>query len=78
MEKNGLKTKQISPPWVPTIVFNDNYDETESKQAATDLKTVICKYLNNQPDSCKSTESVLISTETKKQSFNDYVITIVE
>lgn len=74
MEKNGLKTKQLSPSWVPTIVFNNNFDEAESNQAATNLKTVICKYLNNQPDSCKSTES----TEIKKQSFNDYVITIVE
>ncbi|XP_066247011.1 GILT-like protein 1 [Euwallacea similis] len=52
MAENEAKTGKIPLNGVPTIVFNDRFNEQESIEAQNDLKKVICKYLDNKPKIC--------------------------
>ncbi|CAG9769472.1 unnamed protein product [Ceutorhynchus assimilis] len=54
MSKNGKKTKELNPTFIPTIVFNDVLNIDDTNKSITDLKSVICKYLENKPEQCQS------------------------
>lgn len=54
MSDNGKKTVALNPNFIPTIVFNDKFNQEDQDQAISDFKGVICKYLNNTPDQCNS------------------------
>lgn len=49
----GDRTHNFTPliNYVPTIVFNDVYNEEESRTAEKDLESIVCKYV---PDACAS------------------------
>jgi len=54
----GNKTQMLQPPLksVPTVVFNNKYDENDFKSAQTNFKGVLCKYISSpKPAECSGT-----------------------
>jgi len=54
----GNKTQKLQPPLksVPTVVFNNKYDENDFKSAQTNFKGVLCKYISSpKPVECSGT-----------------------
>ncbi|XP_054275890.1 GILT-like protein 1 isoform X2 [Macrosteles quadrilineatus] len=51
IEDYGYRTAALNPTlsWVPTIVFNDVFNKTESDEAQQNLYGVVCRY---NPDAC--------------------------
>ncbi|XP_050304170.1 GILT-like protein 1 [Anthonomus grandis grandis] len=56
--ENGARTKLIQPKWVPTIVFNDVFNESDNNEAQRNFKAVVCRYLGNKPEQCSSLNSI--------------------
>ncbi|XP_019754989.1 gamma-interferon-inducible lysosomal thiol reductase-like isoform X2 [Dendroctonus ponderosae] len=54
LEKHGQKTDLLNPTGIPTIVFNDVFNDDDWRESLNDFKAVLCKYLENEPDKCKS------------------------
>lgn len=54
LAKYGDRTAvlQTKLSYVPTIVFDDVYDQSIQNSAERDLRGTICKYLNNKPPVC--------------------------
>lgn len=54
----GLQTDNLNPPhqYVPWILFNGNFSETDNQKADTDLVSVICSKLDEAPDECNSVD----------------------
>ncbi|XP_058454501.1 GILT-like protein 1 [Malaya genurostris] len=46
------RTQQIAPSFVPTIVFNGQFDQTLQDRAQTDFLGVICELSNNAIATC--------------------------
>ncbi|KAJ3627948.1 hypothetical protein MTP99_015284 [Tenebrio molitor] len=55
LAKNGYKTKSVTPPirFVPTIIFNGVYNESEDQEARENFFKVVCQLLKNKPPICK-------------------------
>ncbi|XP_039286794.1 GILT-like protein 1 isoform X2 [Nilaparvata lugens] len=58
---NGDRTHSFKPKvtWVPTIVFNDKYDDDDQQLAETNLLEAICKKLEPKPNECDMKISVI-------------------
>ncbi|CAG9822492.1 unnamed protein product [Phaedon cochleariae] len=50
--KNGERTSAITPPlkFVPTIIFNDHFDQTNQDRSLRDLLSVVCELLNQHKE----------------------------
>ncbi|XP_023027090.1 gamma-interferon-inducible lysosomal thiol reductase-like protein [Leptinotarsa decemlineata] len=60
LAQNGVRTGNVSPKitFIPTIVFNDHFDESLQDQSLYDLHGVVCKLLENSPRSCREAEEI--------------------
>ncbi|VEN53361.1 unnamed protein product [Callosobruchus maculatus] len=56
---NGYRTTSVKPPirFVPTIIFNDSYNQTMQDMALTNFSSVIDFLINQNCDNCKSGQS---------------------
>lgn len=54
--KNGERTAAVQPTitWIPTVIFNDKYNQTLQDAASENLLKVVCDFLENGPDACSS------------------------
>ncbi|XKL66163.1 hypothetical protein PGB90_009583 [Kerria lacca] len=54
LAKLGNRTHNFKPKitYIPTIVFNNMYDEDDNYVAASDLKSLLCIKLDNKPKKC--------------------------
>ncbi|KAJ8965021.1 hypothetical protein NQ314_004419 [Rhamnusium bicolor] len=52
LELNGLRTRKIQPKFIPTIIFNNHFNETLQNDALRDLLHVVCDFLQYEPDAC--------------------------
>ncbi|KAJ8956510.1 hypothetical protein NQ318_019228 [Aromia moschata] len=54
--ENANRTENLQPSleFVPTVVFDDSFDQTLDDEAIEDLEAVVCKLLRYKPDACKS------------------------
>lgn len=50
----GNKTQLLQPKLtsVPTVVFNNKYDQNDFKDSQTNFKGVLCKYISPKPAEC--------------------------
>ncbi|RZF40863.1 hypothetical protein LSTR_LSTR003373 [Laodelphax striatellus] len=58
---NGDRTHSFKPKvsWVPTIVFNDKYNDDDQQLAETNLLQAVCKKLDPKPNECDMKISVV-------------------
>ncbi|XP_076252285.1 GILT-like protein 1 [Rhynchophorus ferrugineus] len=59
MSKNGEKTRKLNPQFIPAVVFNNRFSQTDQDDAIQNLKNVICRYLNYAPRQCNGYASNL-------------------
>lgn len=60
LQHNGERTLSLKPALtsVPTIVFQNQYDETAQKLALTDFRAALCKQISEPlPQECRSTSA---------------------
>ncbi|XP_018560781.1 uncharacterized protein LOC108903177 [Anoplophora glabripennis] len=55
LEKNGIRTKNVEPAikFIPTVIFNDRYNETLQNEALEDFMAVVCQFLEYKPAPCR-------------------------
>ncbi|KAJ8919003.1 hypothetical protein NQ315_016907 [Exocentrus adspersus] len=53
LEANGVRTQSFKIPHLPTVVFNENYDEALETNARISFLNVICEFLQEEPSECK-------------------------
>ncbi|KAJ8985067.1 hypothetical protein NQ317_019750 [Molorchus minor] len=56
LAKNGVRTKSFQPrvAFVPTVAFDNYFNETLQNNAQTNLEELVCRLLDYQPRTCKS------------------------
>nr|CAH7764763.1 unnamed protein product [Callosobruchus chinensis] len=63
---NGYRTTSVKPPirFVPTIIFNDSYNQSMQDMALHNFSSVVDFLINQNCDNCKSGQSNFISSVT--------------